>query len=61
MGIETKTRAEFPEAALNLLNERAAARGARDWARADAIRDELKAMGFAVEDSPQGAKLKPLA
>lgn len=61
LGIETKTRAEFPEAALNLLNERAAARGARDWARADAIRDELKAMGFAVEDSPQGAKLKPLA
>ena len=61
LGIETATRAEFPESALKLLNERAAARGARDWARADAIRDELKAMGFAVEDSPQGAKLKPLA
>ena len=51
---------EFPQAALDLLSERAAARKAKDWARADAIREELKAMGFAVEDSKEGAKLKKL-
>ena len=49
---------EFPAEALALLEERAIVRKAKDWARADAIRDELKAMGFAVEDSKDGAKLK---
>ncbi|MDR3313794.1 MAG: cysteine--tRNA ligase [Oscillospiraceae bacterium] len=40
-----------------LVAERTAARQAKDWARADAIRDQLKALGFTVEDTPQGAKL----
>ena len=51
---------EFPKEAVALLNERAEARKARNWARADQIREELKAMGFAVEDSKEGAKLKRL-
>ena len=37
-----------------------AARAAKDWARSDAIRDTLKAMGYAVEDTKQGPKLKKL-
>ena len=36
------------------------ARKAKDWARADALRDALKAMGFAIEDTREGAKLKRL-
>ena len=51
---------EFPKEAGALLNERAEARKAKNWARADQIREELKAMGFAVEDSKEGAKLKRL-
>ena len=51
---------EFPEEAVKLLEERTAARKAKDWARADAIRNQLKGMGFAVEDSAQGPKLKKL-
>ena len=51
---------EFPKEAVALLNERAEARKARNWARADQIREELKAMGFAVEDGKEGAKLKRL-
>lgn len=51
---------EFPKEAVALLNERAEARKAKNWARADQIREELKAMGFAVEDSKEGAKLKKL-
>lgn len=37
------------------LEARAAARAAKDWAAADAIRDTLSAAGIAVEDSADGA------
>jgi cysteinyl-tRNA synthetase len=39
-----------------LLEERSAAREAKDWARADAIRDQIKAAGIEVEDTPTGPK-----
>jgi cysteinyl-tRNA synthetase len=39
-----------------LLDERAEARAARDFARADAIRDRLAAAGVAIEDTPSGPK-----
>ncbi|MGI8522039.1 MAG: DALR domain-containing protein, partial [Nocardioides sp.] len=37
-----------------LLEERAEARAAQDWVRADAIRDRIKAAGIEVEDTPSG-------
>lgn len=39
-----------------LLEDRAAARAAKDWARADAIRDRIKAAGIEIEDTPSGPK-----
>jgi cysteinyl-tRNA synthetase len=39
-----------------LLEERRAARAARDFARADAIRNELTTMGVVIEDSAQGTR-----
>jgi cysteinyl-tRNA synthetase len=38
-----------------LVDERSAARDARDFARADEIRDQLAEMGIVVEDTPHGA------
>jgi len=43
-----------------LLEERQAARKAKDFKRSDAIRDELKAKGWIIEDTPKGPKLKRL-
>ena len=39
-----------------LLDQRARARAAKDWARADALRDQLAAAGVVVEDSAAGAR-----
>jgi len=38
-----------------LVEERTAARVARDFARADEVRDRLTEMGIVVEDTPHGA------
>jgi cysteinyl-tRNA synthetase len=43
-----------------LLEQRQAARAAKDFKRSDAIRDELKAKGWLIEDTPKGPKLKKL-
>ncbi|MBI3746372.1 MAG: cysteine--tRNA ligase [Chloroflexi bacterium] len=39
-----------------LLDDRAAARAARDWSRSDALRDELLGLGVAVEDTRDGQR-----
>ena len=46
------------EAAEAVLTARAEARAAKDWARADAIRDELNELALIVEDTAAGPRLK---
>jgi cysteinyl-tRNA synthetase len=46
--------------ALALAEERAAARSAGDYARADELRDSIAALGFSVRDTPQGPQVVPL-
>ncbi len=47
-----------PAEAVALMQEREAARVAKDFARADAIRDELKALGWVVQDLAGGPELQ---
>ena len=48
---------EVPPAILELVKKRAAAKKAKDWAAADALRAEIAAQGWAVKDTAQGPQL----
>jgi cysteinyl-tRNA synthetase len=50
----------IPEEIMKLSEKRIQARKAKDFKRADAIRDELKAKGWTIEDTSRGPKLKKL-
>jgi cysteinyl-tRNA synthetase len=40
-----------------MVRQRDAARAARNWKESDRLRNELKAQGFEVRDTPNGTKL----
>ncbi|MEY4386563.1 MAG: cysteinyl-tRNA synthetase [Verrucomicrobiota bacterium] len=58
LGIGSKAEAEVPVDVQALAEARTAAKKAKDFKRADAIRDELKAKGWVIEDTAKGPKLK---
>ncbi|PWN04850.1 cysteine--tRNA ligase [Nocardioides silvaticus] len=55
-GDDAKLTAAIDALVSGLLEQRAEARAAKDWARADAIRDQIKQAGIEVEDTPDGPK-----
>ena len=60
LGIGAKTETEVPAEIVALAEARTAAKKAKDFKRADAIREEFKAKGWAIEDTAKGPKLKKL-
>jgi cysteinyl-tRNA synthetase len=50
-----------PAEAIALAERRTAARAARDFAAADRLRDELRALAWEVRDGPEGPELVPLS
>jgi cysteinyl-tRNA synthetase len=60
-GIEGFTAVEtvVPPEILALAARRDAARAAKDWAAADALRDEIQAHGFVMEDGAGGTIVRP--
>ena len=53
-GSDERLSAAVSALVAGLLEQRAQARAARDFAAADAIRDQLKSAGIEIEDTPQG-------
>ncbi len=60
VGLELGGGEEVPPEVQALAEERQAARSAKDFARADALRDDLAARGWQVEDSADGVVVRPL-
>ena len=58
LGLAPIETAGIPPHCLALLEQREAARKAKDFKRADALRDQLKSEGWIIEDTPKGARLK---
>ncbi len=52
-------RRQWPAEAASLAAERQKARLAKDFARADQLRTDIEALGFRLEDTPDGARLYP--
>ena len=60
LGIGAKAETGIPAEITALAGARTAAKKARDFQHADAIRDDLKAKGWAIEDTAKGPKLKKI-
>ena len=60
LGVGAKVEAEVPAEILALAAARTDAKKAKDFKRADAIREELKAKGWVIEDTAKGPKLKKI-
>jgi cysteinyl-tRNA synthetase len=61
LGVElrSETTAEVPDEVLGWARERDEARAARDWPRADGLRDRITAAGYVIEDTPAGTVVRP--
>ena len=58
VGLEAKGAAEIPEAVLELGRRRDRARAERDFAASDVLRAEIIALGYVVEDTSSGTRIR---
>ncbi|MBN1544135.1 cysteine--tRNA ligase [Candidatus Woesearchaeota archaeon] len=55
-----REKVQLPASVQKLLDEREKARKAKDWAKADELREKIAKAGFAVKDTPEGPKLEKI-
>jgi len=48
---------DLPAEVQELVQERQRARDAKEWEASDRLRDEIKALGYMVQDTPEGIKV----
>ena len=54
---EEKSSEDIPQEVMALVEERAAARKAKDFAKADELRDKISQMGYAIKETRQGTEI----
>lgn len=60
LGILSRDGIKVPDEVAGLLEKRRQARADRDWKLSDELRDQIHGMGYTVEDTPKGQKIKKL-
>lgn len=60
LGLKDLRPTLIPPQVQTLVFDREHARHAKDWARADTLRNEALALGYAIEDTPEGPKIKKI-
>ena len=58
LGILSRDEDALPEDIQRMVDERAAARKAKDWKKSDELRDAIKAAGYTLEDTREGQKVR---
>jgi cysteinyl-tRNA synthetase len=61
LGLGMPAKPEAPAEIQRLVEERQSARKAKNFKRADEIRDQLSKLGWVIEDTPKGPRAKPAA
>lgn len=59
--VVAQEEAELPPEVLELLEQRKAARAAKDWAESDRLRDAICDLGYVLKDTKEGAQVSPLS
>ncbi len=57
---QIKQDESIPTEVLELVKQRKQAREDKNWAQSDALRDQIKALGYQVEDTKEGMKIEKL-
>jgi cysteinyl-tRNA synthetase len=57
LGLLSKKEEGIDSEVAAIIEERAQARAAKDWAKSDELRDKLRDMGIIVKDTPQGQQI----
>ena len=47
----------IPQEVMELVNQRVEAKKNKDFAKADALRDQVSEMGYQIKDTPQGPQV----
>ena len=61
LGVADWQKAEVPAEVLDLVQQREAARTSKDWQVADSLRDKISALGYTIEDTAEGTKVKRIS
>ena len=58
LGLLMKKASDLPADIQALADERVQARKDKNWKRSDELRDQLKELGYTVEDTKEGQKVR---
>jgi cysteinyl-tRNA synthetase len=55
LNVDDAKKADIPQDIVDMAQRRADAKKNKDWATADALRNEIQSAGYLIEDAPGGA------